>query len=363
MLLPLLLFILSGIPTADAQDASLQGIITDYATGQPLYGANVALRSVSGDQEVFGTAADGDGFYRVGSIDPGTYALRISYVGYRTYHDTLEFQPGASRTVNAALEPGGAQMGEVVVEQSKGAAWREEGRQRITPVELNRVPSPAAGDLATYLQTLPGVVSMGDRGGQVYIRGGTPTQNLVLVDGAMVYRPTHIVGFFSPFPENLVSGVDFYAGGFGPRYNSRISSVMDIQMRYGDRFHTSGSASLSPFAGEVLAEGPIIEGESSWMLSVRNSLIEQTSGSWYPVKKQPLKFGSQFFKASQIGTSSRCSAMFMNTYDRGRIDFEVDDTIKWRNLILGGRCVALPENSRTLMDTNVNLSWFSNSRV
>lgn len=351
-----------GMKNTLAQDAALQGIISDNSTGQPLYGANVVLKPLDGE-EVMGAAADGDGFYRVSSIDPGSYSLRISYIGYRAYTDTLDFDEGQNRTVNVSLQPDDAQMEEVVVEQSKGAVWKEEGRQRITPVQLSRVPSPASGDLATYLQTLPGVVAMGDRGGQVFIRGGTPTQNLVLLDGAIVYRPTHIVGFFSPFPEDLISGVDFYAGGFGPRYNSRISSVMDIQMRHGDRFNFSGSGSISPFAGEVFAEGPIEEGESSWMFSARNSLIEETSGSWYPVEKQPLKFGSQLLKTSFTGKDDRCSAMIMNTYDRGRMDFEVDESIKWRNFIVGGNCVALPANSRTLMQTNVNLSYFSNSKI
>ncbi|MFH5831005.1 carboxypeptidase-like regulatory domain-containing protein [Halalkalibaculum sp. DA384] len=349
------------VSKAQAQDAAMQGIISDNSTGQPLYGANVVLKPVAGEK-FMGAAADGDGFYRISSIEPGTYSLRISYIGYRPYTDTLDLDEGENRTVNVSLQPDDAQLEEVVVEQTTGAVWKQEGRQRITPVELSRVPSPAAGDLATYLQTLPGVVSMGDRGGQVFIRGGTPTQNLVLLDGAIVYRPTHIVGFFSPFPEDLISGVDFYAGGFGPRYNSRVSSVMDIQMRHGDRYNFSGSGSVSPFAGEVFAEGPIQEGKSSWMFSARNSFIEQAS-SWLPVERQPLKFGSQLLKTSFTGNDDRCSAMVMNTYDRGRMDFEVNDSIKWRNFILGGNCIALPPDSRTLMQTNVNLSYFSNSRI
>ncbi|MEX0770286.1 MAG: TonB-dependent receptor [Balneolaceae bacterium] len=258
------------------------------------------------------------------------------------------------------LSPNDAIMDEVVVAYVPGAARREEGAQRITPADMRRVPGPGTGDLASYLQTLPGVVTMGDRGGQVFIRGGTPSENMVLVDGAMIYQPSHIVGFFSPFPENLVADVNFYAGGFGPRYNGRISSVLDIQMRHGDRFNTIGSASISPFAGEILAEGPISEGNSSWLFSSRNSLIEQTS-EWYPIREQPLKFQSQYIKTSVIDENSRCSASMMRTYDRGRMDFEEDESIIWRNLVFGGRCVALPEGSQTLMDMNINLSHFTNS--
>lgn len=350
------------LPDVVAQEASIQGIITDYSTGQPLYGANVVLQSLSDEDEILGTAADNEGFYQVSSIDPGRYVFQISYIGYTAYTDTLGFEEGENRTLNTSLKPGGAQLDELVVSQSTGAVLKSEGRQRITSVELSRVPGPATGDLATYLQTLPGVVAMGDRGGQVFIRGGTPAQNLVKVDGATVYRPTHIVGFFSPFPQDLVSGVDFYAGGFGPRYNSRTSSVMDIQLRHGNRRQTTGTAGLSPFAAEVFAEGPLLEGKSSWMVSLRNSTIERTSG-WYPIEKQPLKFGSQFLKTSFIDQNSRCSALLMNTYDRGQMDFETNESIRWSNFVLGGSCVALPQSSRTLMDTNVNISRFSNSQT
>ncbi|MDR9410753.1 MAG: TonB-dependent receptor, partial [Balneolaceae bacterium] len=259
-----------------AQDASIQGLITDSETGEPLYGANVILELTEDDTRR-GTSADSDGFYSIGSIEPGTWIVRISFIGYVAEQDTISLRRGEDRSINTALDPDDAMMDEVVVSESTGAAMRDEGRQRITPVDMTRVPSPATGDLVTYLQTLPGVVAMGDRGGQFFIRGGTPSQNMALVDGAMIYKPAHIVGFYSPFPSSLVSGADFYAGGFGPRYTGRLSSVLDIQMRHGDREQYKGSGSISPFAAEVMAEGPISKGESSFVFSMRNSLIEETS--------------------------------------------------------------------------------------
>lgn len=343
---------------AGAQNASIQGLITDNETGLPLYGANIILETTDADTRL-GTSADSEGFYSIGSIEPGTWIVRISFIGYVAEEDTISLDQGENRSINAALDPDEAMMEELVVEGATGAVMRDEGRQRITPVDMTRVPSPATGDLVTYLQTLPGVVAMGDRGGQFFIRGGTPSQNLALVDGATIYKPAHIVGFYSPFPENLVSGADFYAGGFGPRYTGRISSVLDIQMRHGDRNSYKGSGSISPFAAEVMAEGPLNKGKASWIFSARNSLIEETS-AWYPIEEQPLKFQSQFLKTSYIDQNTRCSAMLMHTYDRGRMDFEEPESIKWRNLILGGKCVALPEGSRALMDTNVSITHFSN---
>ncbi|MEX0649360.1 MAG: TonB-dependent receptor [Balneolaceae bacterium] len=343
-----------------AQNASIQGLITDNASGQPLYGATIVLESPADDDDVrLGASADSEGFYTISSIEPGTWIVRISFIGYVAEEDTITLGRGENRSINASLTTDETIMDELVVEGATGAVMRDEGRQRITPVDLTRIPSPATGDLVTYLQTLPGVVAMGDRGGQFFIRGGEPSQNLALVDGAVIYKPAHIVGFYSPFPENLVSGADFYAGGFGPRYTGRISSVLDIQMRHGDRNSFKGSGSVSPFAAEVIAEGPLTKGQSSFIFSARNSLIEDVS-TWYPIEDQPLKFQSQFLKTSYIDQNTRCSAMLMHTYDRGRMDFEKPESIKWRNIILGGKCVALPEGSRALMDTNISLTHFSN---
>lgn len=355
----LFILIVLGSVNVIAQQASIQGLISDHSTGEALYGANIVLQSPDDESILLGTSAGNNGFYRLGSIDPGTWHLRISFIGYATYTDTLTFSAGESRTLNVTLVEG-AEMDAIVVSQMIPATRRIEGAQRITPTQISRVPGPASGDIAAYLQTLPGVVSMGDRGGQVFIRGGSPSENMVLLDGALIYQPSHIVGFFSPLPGNLVSGADFYAGGFAPKYTGRLASVLDVQLRHGDLYNTSGSASVSPFAADVFVEGPLSEGSSSWAFSARNSLIEQTS-TWYPIEEQPLKFQSQFLKTSFIQNDNRCSLMALHTYDRGRMDFEDPESIQWRNLVFGGRCVALPEGTGTLMTTNVYLTRFSNS--
>src|SRR5690606_15734386 len=170
-------------------------------------------------------------------------------------------------TVNVRMSPSAIRIEGVAVEVgAEGAAIRDFGAQRITPTQTRRIPTPAAsGDLATYLQTLPGVVTTGDRGGQIFVRGGTHTENITLMDGLTIYQPFHIVGFFSAFPEDLVSNVDFYAGGFGARYHGRTSSVMDVQMREGNRERYSASTSVSPFLAEARIEGPISPGQVSWI--------------------------------------------------------------------------------------------------
>lgn len=350
-----------GVRDGMAQTATIQGIITDASSGQPLEGATIALRQIAGEG-IHGVAADRNGFYFVSGITPGRYALQVSYVGYVAYEDTLALEAAQHLTRSVALEPDVEWLDEVVVAGARGAATLEAGRQRISGADLARVPTPAGGgDLTMYLQTLPGVVAAGDRGGQLFVRGGTPSENMVLVDGALIYQPFHIVGFFSAFPEDLVQGAEFYAGGFGPRYTGRISSVLDVKMRDGNRNQTSGSASVSPFVGEVLLEGPLKQGKTSWIASARRSLVEQTS-PWLLGEKQPLRFESQYVKISHFGENdSRCSAMAMHTYDRGSLDPEEDHLVRWRNVVLGGRCVVLPVGANLLFDMNAGISHVSNA--
>lgn len=343
-----------------AQTVTVQGIITDFSDDQPLEGANITLRNLSGEQ-VRGMAADDNGFYQVTNLQPGLWSLQISFIGYQAYADTLNLNSGETITVSVSLQPGEERLDEVVVSPTGGAARLEAGRQRITPVEIQRIPTPAGtGDLASYIQTLPGVVALGDRGGQFYIRGGTPSQNMVLVDGAMIFKPFHMLGFFSVFPSDLVSEVDFYAGGFSPRYSGRLSSVLDVKMRDGDRHKAGGSATISPFVGEVLVEGPLKKERASFIASYRRSLIETTS-PWFLSEDQSVHFESQYIKASHFGTQdTRCSSMLLRTYDRGQLDYEIGEIFKWSNILFGGRCVILPPGSNLLFDMNAGLSHISN---
>lgn len=361
ILLFIMIFYTAGISDETvAQTSTVQGIITDFSDSQPLEGANITLKNQS-DEQVRGMAADDNGFYQITNLQPGSWFLQISFVGYLAHEDTLNVRAGEIHTVSVSLKPGEERLEELVVSPTGGAARLEAGRQRITPVEIRRIPTPAGtGDLASYLQTLPGVVALGDRGGQFYIRGGTPTQNMVLVDGTMIFKPFHMLGFFSVFPSDLVSEVDFYAGGFSPRYSGRLSSVLDVKMRDGNRRRAGGSVTVSPFVGEVFVEGPLKKDRASVIASYRQSLIETTS-PWFLSENQPVRFESQYIKASHFGSrDTRCSSMLLRTYDRGQLDFEIGEVFKWTNFLFGGRCVILPPGSNLLFDMNAGLSHISN---
>jgi hypothetical protein len=363
MLFPVIVFsFFTGFNYSSAQTISIQGMIVDREDARPLVGANIVLHHRDREELVLGTASGRNGYFGFTVPEAGDYVLRVSHIGYESYTDTLNLVTGTRQTLNIELARDDQILDELLIAPASGTIMRAGGEQRIRSVDISRVPTPAgSGDLASYLQALPGVVSTGDRGGQLYIRGGTSSQNMTLIDGSVIYQPFHIVNFYSAFPENLISGVDFYAGGFGSRYSSRISSVIDVQTRDGDRQQYQASGSVSPFLGEIYMEGPIQSGSSSWIASVRRSLIEETS-PWFMSDDQPLSFDSQFFKFSHVGQeNSTCSVTIMRTADQGRMDFESNDVFRWNNFVLGGRCMMLPEEAASLFELNMGISHMSNA--
>jgi len=229
------------LPAASQQPAAIQGIVADSTTGRPL--EDVAVTLMKDEERAYGTFTDRNEFYQILEIDPGTHALRGQLMGYQGHEEVLVLAEGERRTVNVRLKETAVELEGIVVSPERGAAVRDLGRQVVSPANLRVIPvSGGLGDLATYLQTLPGVTTTGDRGGQLFVRGGTPADNLVLVDGTPIYQPFHILGFFSVFPEESVSTADLYPGGFGARDHGRTSSVLDVRIRDGD---PSGPGRLS----------------------------------------------------------------------------------------------------------------------
>ncbi len=358
---------LALLSAASAQpgEATVRGFVTDASSGLPLPGANVGLDALDRPAApLLGAVTDRDGLYQIPEVTPGRYALRVTYVGYQPHADTLTLGDQRVEVVNVALEPG-AELGEVRVEAEGGAARIEGGLQQIRPKDVARVPTPdLSGDLASYLQALPSVVAVGDRGGGLYVRGGTPPQNLVLMDGALVYQPFHIVGFFSAFPEDLVANADFYAGGYGARYSGRISSVLDVTMREGNFERLEAAGSVSPFLLSLRAEGPLQQGALSLIGSVRTSLIEQAG----PLigEDLPLRFGDVFVKLTRADPESgRCSLTGLYTYDEGRIDPDAPagcrDVFRWQNSALTGRCLVLPSGLPFSFEAQAGVSHVRNT--
>ena len=337
------------------QRAAVQGIVAESNTGRPLAGVAVSLEA---DGKVaYGAHTDQDGVYHIDNALPGNYTLRSRLIGYREHVEAVTLATDKRITVNFRVDQVAAVLNGMVTKPDQGAAVTELGRQVVTPEQIRAVPVPGGtGDLASYLQTLPGVTTAGDRGGQVFVRGGLPAENEVLVDGIPIYQPFHILGFYSVFPEDLVSSADFYAGGFGARYHGRTSSVLDVHLRDGDTQKFRSTASLSPFLADAVAGGPMGQG-ASWIVSVRHSLVQQTSEKLLgtPV---PVSFESEVVKLAS-GQNDGCSVLGMHTADRGQIDPRLTGShVSWDNRVVGLKCVTLRENGQRV---EVNWSYSGSS--
>lgn len=365
LLLSILLFP-TIIPPAHAQGdpgkrTTVQGFVRAASDGRPLQGANVVLRDTA---EAIQTAsvANENGLYQISApLDAARYYLHISFIGYESYRDTLRLTPGEERVVSVSLSPDPRQLEGVTVEGRPSIKDTEAGLHQISSADIEAIPTPGPGsDLSAYLRSLPGVTTTGDRGGRLYVRGGTPSQNLVLVDGLPIYKPLHILGFYSAFPGDIVSSADFYAGGFGAEYMERISSVLDVTLQSGNTEGYEWSLGGGPFLASIRTEGPVRHGTSSFLVRARHSLIEYTSPSFLQ-EDMPYKFYDVTAKIHTQSASNQCSFVGMRTYDRGRIDPDRNASFRWTNTGLGGECLIFGDQTAQILDVSFGSTRFNNA--
>lgn len=368
-ILVLLLIICGGLtPSVRAQHATLRGFVTDASDGSALQGVNVILRGDAG--ALFGSATTSDGTYAIARIPAGRYILQASFIGYTTVTDSLDLAAGQNRTYNIVLAPADTELDELVVESERetvGAAGVTAGMQTVRPEDIELVPTPdVSGDLVGYLATMPGVVAAGDRGGQLFIRGGEPSQNLVLLDGMLVYQPFHLVGFYSAFPADIISNTDVYAGGYGGRYGGWLSSVIDISARAGNKRRFSGAVSAAPFVSTARIEGPLWKNRVSVLGSWRASMIEKGAARLID-QPLPFTFDDQFVKIhADLNATSQASISAIRTYDRGLIGEQARDStfvrneVTWRNEALGARYLLLPARLPMLAEILFSTTFVEN---
>ncbi|MFQ5570243.1 MAG: carboxypeptidase regulatory-like domain-containing protein, partial [Rhodothermales bacterium] len=373
----LLLVVLLGVGVQDgaAQHASVRGFVTDSTTEQSMQRATVVLHHAAGT--TYGAATDGDGYFILRRIPPGRYVLTISFIGYAPYTEDLTLAAGEAAQRQIALGPQETELDEVVVqaEGETGVTAVAAGLQSVVPAQIERVPMPGvSGDLASYLQTVPGVVVQGDRGGLFFVRGGSLDQNLALLDGLPVYMPFHILSFYSAFPQEIIDNADLYTGGFGARYGTRISSVVDVQARKGNKQKLAGEFSLAPFLSTARLEGPVIKDKVSLIGSVRQSFIEEIMPDLFG-QRLPYRFGDRFGKLHAfLSTNHSFSLIAMHTFDRGDLagtekSFQGDavataindsSEVAWENLVLGGRYVYLSNFLPLLVEVTAGHSAMTN---
>lgn len=356
----LLIFIsLLGSSILHAQSSSILRFIVKEESGQPIVSANVLL--YEGDEEEYTDygVTTRDGFVEFRGLEAGRYRIQISYVGFETFIEFYEVEASKIEIHHIMLEESIGELGELQIVE-KGENTGSVGITTIRPEDIGRIPSASLeGDLMAYIETMPGIVTTGDQGGDLYIRGGTPAQNLVLMDNIPLVKPFHISNLFSAFPEKMVSTVSVMAGGFDNRYMNSSSAVIDVNLKTGNLQEVAGSVAFSPYLSSVFIETPIRKGTSSLVVSGRKSTINDFSGYW-GTEKQDMEFYDFIARYTLQGNDFNCSLSAILTEDEGRINTNRNTTLGWSNTGAGIRCFGFDETFAHPFEVSVGFSSFSN---
>ncbi len=264
-----LFFIQFGlIKTTIAQEYTISGYIEDAESGENLINANILdLRSQRG------TTSNTYGFFSL-TLPADSVEIRFSYVGYGTeYHS---FYLDQDTTLSISMDP--HIEGEEIEIRAERRSIQESPLMSTTNISgemISQTPGLLGeSDLMQTIELLPGVQSGTEGSSGMYVRGGGPDQNLILLDGVPIYNTSHLFGFFSIFNSHAIHDVDMYKGGFPARYGGRASSVLDITMVEGNRNEFQGDVGIGLAAADLTLQGPVFDDRTSFMISGRRSYID-----------------------------------------------------------------------------------------
>lgn len=282
---PFLFVLLCCAINSLAQKHTISGYVSDKKTQEKLIGANIF-----DSKSKSGTSTNTYGFFSL-TLPDDSVKLFISYIGYAVQNKS--FLLNANQNLNIDLVPDNQlQAVEIVAEQGeKIEESTRMGTINIPIEQLKKVPALFGEvDVLKVLQLLPGVKSGGEGSTGIYVRGGGPDQNLILLDGAPIYNASHLFGFFSTFNADAIKTVELTKGGFPARYGGRLSSVIDINMKEGNMRKYNVEGSIGIISSKLLIEGPIIKDKTSFIIAARRTYID--------------KLISPFIKASSGGSTN-----------------------------------------------------------
>jgi hypothetical protein len=252
-----------------AQAATVYGFVRDSASGEPLAFASVYLSDRSA-----GTATGRNGYYVLSGLPSGKVTAVWSLVGHRDVRRELVLAEGASVRSDVRLAVEAIAVSGVTASAKRERFRREVdiGVRRLDLPDLKMAPGMIEQDLFKSLQMLPGVLAVSDFASALYVRGGSPDQNLVLLDGVTVYNPYHLGGLFSTFNMDALAGAELKAGAFPAEYGGAVSSVLDVEMKQGNSERLSGKWDVGLLTSKLMFEGPIPRG--SFLVAGRRTYID-----------------------------------------------------------------------------------------
>ncbi len=318
-------------------NGTVRGSVSDSTNGEALAFGNVILKEINR-----GASTDSHGNFRIPGV-PGNrnYTLMVSYVGYKTKEITVFVGVGKITDVKVELSPIAVEMravekvGERIIEKNA----TDIGLQRISIKDLEMMPKGVETDVFRTIQYLPGVQSTGDVSARYYVRGSASNENLVLLNGVTLYNPFHALGIFSVIDPDMINNLEFYKGGFTAEYGGRLSSVLNVITKDGNKKNFGASATSSFLTGKALVEGPVPHG--SFLLAGRKSYNTSVLKKFLDNKNAPIDFydigfklnyaNPNFIKGGKFVIHGFTSKDNLNNSDPQRED------INWSNNMIGLR--------------------------
>ncbi len=290
------------------QKFTLSGKVKDSKNGEELIGASIG----TADNQ-FKTVTNEYGFYSL-TLPEGKYVFVVTYFGYEELRFDIKIIADISKDFE--LSDLSSLLDDVVIRSTKtneNIKNTEIGVERLSPKDVERLPVIfGEKDIVKIIQLLPGVKSAGEGGAGFYVRGGAADQNLILLDEAIVYNASHLMGFFSTFNSDAIKDVTLYKGNQPANYGGRLASVMDIKMKDGNnkRFNVEGGIGL--IASRLSVEGPIVKEKGSFFVSGRRTYADLFLKATKDFKKTKLYFYDLNLKANYtIGKKDR---LFLSGY-------------------------------------------------
>ncbi len=331
------------------ENCILSGTVTDSVSGEPLAGASVFIPA-----EAAGTQADEKGHYQL-RMKRGSHTIRFSFIGFRSFETRLIID--SDQTFNISLSPVSTETKSVIItarNPEENTESTKTGLMEFTGKEMKKMPLlMGETDVIRVLNYSPGVQSAGDGNSGYYVRGGNVDQNLILLDNAVVYNPSHVLGFFSVFNSDIISNATLIKSGIPASYGGRLSSVLAIRTIDGDFERHHASANLGLLFSSVSIQGPIAKNKLSYFLSFRKSYVNAVAKPMFGLFAK--HEGSSVIQGNQYdmydlnakitwkpGYRNRLNLMFY----KGRDHFSLENSrIDYSNLINWG-------------NTLVSLNWY-----
>ncbi|MDR1120552.1 MAG: TonB-dependent receptor [Dysgonamonadaceae bacterium] len=253
-----------------AQKFTISGNIRDSSNGENLIGAMMYIKNTS-----LGTVSNAYGFYSI-SLPPGDYTLTCSYIGYFSKNMTIHL--AANEQLNVSLDPMPNELQEVVVSSERrnaNVSQPEMSVKKLSAKEIKRIPVLMGEvDVIKAIQLLPGVQATAEGTSGFSVRGGGYDQNLILMDEAIVYNASHLMGFFSVFNNDAVKDVTLYKGDIPASFGGRLSSLLDIRSKDGNNQRFSATGGIGTISSRLTLEGPVGSEDLTFLLSGRRTYAD-----------------------------------------------------------------------------------------